>query len=75
MARRGEKRNASGVWWGNLKGRNHLDDTNIDGGIILKKLVKRAGLDSAGIVQGQSPGICEHGAVHSDFLKCGEYLE
>jgi hypothetical protein len=32
----GEKKNAEGFWWRDLKGRDHLEDMGIDGRIILK---------------------------------------
>jgi len=30
----------TGIWWGNLRERDHLDDLGIDGSIILKWLFK-----------------------------------
>ena len=35
----------------------------------------KAGLDSAGLIQRQSPDRCEHGIVHSCFVNCGECLD
>jgi hypothetical protein len=32
LARVGEKRGASGFWWGNLRERDHLGDPGLDGG-------------------------------------------
>jgi hypothetical protein len=32
----GERRVRTGVWWGNLKKRDHLEDLSIDWRIILK---------------------------------------
>jgi hypothetical protein len=30
----------TGIWWGNLRERDHLDDLGIDGSIILKRMFK-----------------------------------
>jgi len=30
----------TGIWWGNLRERDHLDDLRIDGRIILKSMFK-----------------------------------
>jgi hypothetical protein len=75
VARTVEKMNACGIWWGNLKGRYHLDELGEDDGVILKKYSTKAGLDSAGLMQRQLPGHCEHGVVNSCFMKCGENLD
>jgi hypothetical protein len=30
----------TGIWWGNLRERGHLDDTSVDGKIILRWIFK-----------------------------------
>jgi len=38
----GERREIhSGFWWGNLKERDHLEDLDIDGRIILTLVIKK----------------------------------
>jgi len=36
----GEKRGVYRVWWGNLRERDHLGDSDIDGRIILKLIFR-----------------------------------
>ena len=67
--------NACGIWWGNLKGRDHLTEPGVDDGMMLMKQGTKAGLDSAGLIQRQSSDRCEHSIVHSWFMKCGEYID
>ena len=31
----------TGFWWGNVRGRDHLEDSNIDGRIILKWIFRK----------------------------------
>jgi len=38
VTRVGERR---GFWWGNLRGKNHLGDPNVDGRIVLKWLFRK----------------------------------
>ena len=37
----GKRRGAYRVWWGDLTERDHLGDLDIDGRIILKRILKR----------------------------------
>ena len=37
VARTVEKINAYGIWWGNLKGRDHFDEPGVNDGMILRK--------------------------------------
>jgi hypothetical protein len=46
----GERRD-TGVWWGNLRGRDHLKDLGIDGKIMLKMdLQNRNGRALTGLI-------------------------
>jgi hypothetical protein len=42
----------TGFWWGNLRGRDHLEDPGIDGRIILRRIFRKwdvgHGLDLSG---------------------------
>jgi hypothetical protein len=40
VARTGRRKVHKGLWWGNLRGRNHLEDLVLYGRIILKLIVK-----------------------------------
>jgi len=35
----------AGVWWGNLRERNHLEDPSVDVGIILRWIFRELGVD------------------------------
>jgi len=37
----GERRGAYRFWWGNLREREHLEDTGVDGRIILRWIFRR----------------------------------
>jgi hypothetical protein len=50
------------------EGKNHLEDQDVDGriilGWILEKRVGGCGLDASGSGQGPAAGSCEHGSEH-----------
>ena len=49
----GERRVAAGCWWGNLRERDHLEDVDVDGRIILKWISRKWdwGMDWIDLVQ------------------------
>ena len=53
-------------WWGNMKERGHLEDTRIDGRIIL---------NSSHLGPGEEAGSCGHNVELSGYKKCEEFLE
>jgi hypothetical protein len=73
VARRGDRRGAF------LRERDHLEDPDVDGRMILKwffkKMVGRHGLDCSGSREGQVAGACECGNERSGSIKCGVFLE
>jgi hypothetical protein len=67
----------TGLWWGNLRETNHLDNPGVDG--ILRRIFRKwdgegHGLDRSGSEMGQVAGFCECGNVPSGSIKCGELL-
>jgi hypothetical protein len=69
----------TGFWWGNLKERDYLEDTDVDGRIILRWIFKkwdvRACAGSMWFRIGQEAGACEYGNEHSGSIQCGEFLD
>jgi len=41
VAHMGERRGVYGFWWGNLRERDHLEDTRIDGRILLRWILRK----------------------------------
>ena len=66
----------TGLWWGNLRERDHLEDPGVNGrssGPSRSGIWER-GLDRAGSEKGQVAGNCEFGNDLSGCIKCGEFL-
>jgi hypothetical protein len=65
--------------WGNLGERHNLEDTGVDGRIILKWIFRnwggRSGLDCSGSEWEGVVGSCECGNEPSGFKKCGKFLD
>jgi hypothetical protein len=59
-------------WWGNLRERDHFEDPDVDGRIILRW---RALMDRCGSEQGQAADTCVCGDELSGSIKYGEFLE
>jgi hypothetical protein len=70
----------TGYWRESLRERHHLEDTGIDGRVILKCIFKtwdrRHGLDRLGSGEGQVAGSCTRkcGNKPSGSIKFGEFL-
>ena len=66
-----------GLWWGNGKERNHLEDLGMDGRVMLKWILRNVMvmrvLNLAGSGQGQVLGCCEHGYEPWSSIKCGNF--
>jgi len=75
----GEKRGVVGFWWGNMKARDHLGDSGVDGRIILRRIFRKWNVGvwtgSSWLRIGAGGGICECGNEHSGSIKCEEFLD
>ena len=70
----------TGLWCGNLKEGEHLEDPVFDGTIIIKRIFKKwgggvPGFDPSSSGYEQVAGCCEFGNELPVFIKCGEFLE
>jgi hypothetical protein len=69
----------TGLWWGSLKERDHLEDPRIDDRIILKCIFKKwdrgHALDWSGSGHGQVAGTCVCGNELPHSIKCGIFLD
>jgi hypothetical protein len=79
VARKGRREASKGLWWGNLRERDHWGDPGIDGRIILGWIFWKwdvgvwTGLVGSG--QRQVAGTCECENEPSGSITCGEFLE
>jgi hypothetical protein len=64
----------TGFWWGNLRERDHLEDSGVAGRIILRWIFRKWD-GSIWPGQGQVGGTCEYGDEPSGSIKCGELLD
>jgi hypothetical protein len=62
-------------WWGDVSGRDHLEELGVDGRAILKWILKKRGgkhgPDLSGSGWGQVAGACECGNEPSGSVKRG----
>jgi len=62
----------TGFWWGNLRERGHLDDSGVDGTIILRWIFRKWDVEWNEL--DQVAGTCECENDPSGSIKCGNYL-
>ena len=73
-------RSAYRVWRGNLKERDHSEDSGVDGRIILSWIFRTwnrgaRGLDWSGSGYGKMAGSCKRGNKPQGSIKYGEFLD
>jgi hypothetical protein len=68
----------TGFWWGNTRERDHLEDQDVDGRIILKRVFKKSdeghGTELIWLRTGHVVGCCKCGNEPSVSIKCGAFL-
>jgi len=69
----------TGVWWGNLRVKDHLGDPRVDGRILLRCIFGKwdvgAWNGSRWLRIRQVAGTCECGNEPPGSTKCGEFLD
>jgi hypothetical protein len=71
----GRREVCTGFWWGNVWERDHLEDTAIDGRMILRWIFRKNDVRArTGMVLIRA-GICEYSNKPSDAIKCGVFFE
>jgi len=72
----GDRAGACRVFVGRPEEKSHLEGTELDGGIILKRIFKKCdgGMEWIYLSQDRE-GTCECGNEPSDSVKCGKFLD
>jgi len=69
----------TGLWWGNLRERDHLEDPSVSGRLILRWIFRKwYGGTWTGLIRlkiGSCAGTCEGVDERSGCIKCGEFLD
>jgi hypothetical protein len=69
----------TGFKWGDLRGRDHIEELGVDGRRILKWIFRKWDGSMYYIYlaqdRGQMTGACECGNEPSGSIKCGEFLD
>jgi hypothetical protein len=71
----GEKRNAYKILVGNVKKRDHSEDTGVNGKIIFEWILGKQEWDVSGSGKGPVTGCFERGNEPWGSIKGGEFLE
>jgi len=79
VARMGRVEVYTGLWWGNLRERDHWKDPGVDEKITLRCIFRKwdvtSWIGSMWLRIGTMSGTCECGNEPSGSIKCGEFLE
>jgi len=71
----GRREVCTGFWWGNVWERDHLEDTGIDGRMILRWIFRKNDVRAWTGMIWIGVGTCEYGNNPSGSIKCGVFLE
>ena len=69
----------TGFWWGKMRERDHSEDPDAEGKLILRWIFRKwdvgHGLHRSGLGKGQVAGTYQCGNELSVSIKCGEFLD
>jgi len=79
VARMGRGGVYTGFWWGNLRERDHLEDSGMDGRLIFRCIFRKWDVGVwTGLIWpriGAGGGTCKRGNEPSGSIKCVEFLD